>query len=275
MIRPWNTELTDEPFFDRYLHEVGCFLVIQPTEGNNFSHRHIIPVSERTDDMRYFASFYRLEMRIDVCHAIDFLSVVISAIRIFYLWQHRNTLGPDEECKYVLTAVPAFMVIFGAYLPSSGIRQKFLETKVTLNYQLRTRFTANANFIIFIDTLWLHQIHKFDAFTDVSPHKLCRSFVLHLQSLLFPNHFDKTLFHWWRLVWTILELLELELFAERWNNFVGASNMTTNSMLNPIYSVLVDAIVTGQVQHLQRLRLGQKRSQFFECWLDQAATSQV
>ena len=76
-------------------------------------------------------------------------------------------------------------------------------------------------------------------------------------------------------MWTILELLELELFAERWNYFVGASNMTTNSMLNPIYSVLVDAIVTGQVQHLQRLRLGQKRSQFFECWLDQAATSQV
>ena len=83
MIRPWNTELTDEPLFDSYLHEVWCFLVVLPAERNNFAHRDVIPVGEWTDDMRNFANLYWLEMRIDVCHAIDFISVVTPTIRVF------------------------------------------------------------------------------------------------------------------------------------------------------------------------------------------------
>ena len=156
MIWPWNTIWTNKPLLYSHLHKVGCFLIVLPAEWNNLTHRNVVPVGEWADDMRNLATLDWLKVRVNICHTINFLSVVFSTVGIFDLRKHRDTLGPDKECEYVLTAIPAFMIIFSANLPLGRVRQKFFEAKVPLNYQLRTRFTASYYFIIFIDTLWLH-----------------------------------------------------------------------------------------------------------------------
>ena len=123
MIRPWNTILTNESLLDSHLHKVGCFLVVLPAEWNNFTHRYVVPVSELTNDVRNLTTLNWLKVRVDICHTINFLSVIFSTIGIFDLRKHRDTPGPDKECQYVLTAIPAFMIIFSAYFPLCRVWQ--------------------------------------------------------------------------------------------------------------------------------------------------------
>ena len=83
MIGPWNTVRINEPLANSYLDEVGRFRVVQLAEGNYLAHGHVVPVGEWTDDMRYFATFNRLKMRINISHTIHFLPVIFPTVRIF------------------------------------------------------------------------------------------------------------------------------------------------------------------------------------------------
>lgn len=62
---------------DGLLEEVRSLWVVRLAEGNNLAHRHVVPIGERTDNVRDIARFYRLKPRHCFSNLIDSPFVVL------------------------------------------------------------------------------------------------------------------------------------------------------------------------------------------------------